>query len=88
MSKRTIEVFSAGCACCDEAIQAVRDASCDSCDVQIRDMNAPAVAARAKQLGIHRVPAVVIDGQLADCCATGAVDMDVLRSMGLGVPLP
>jgi hypothetical protein len=48
-------------------------------------MSDPAVAARAKQLGIHRVPAVVIDGKLADCCATGPVDLDVLRSMGLGV---
>lgn len=85
MSKRTIEVFSAGCACCDEAIQAVRDASCESCDVQILDMKDPKVAARAKQLGIHRVPAVLINGKLADCCATGEVDVEVLRSMGLGV---
>jgi len=85
MSKRTIEVFSAGCACCDEAIQAVRDVSCESCDVQILDMKDPKVAARAKQLGIHRVPAVVINGKLADCCATGEVDVEVLRSMGLGV---
>ena len=86
MSKRTIEVFSAGCACCNEAIQAVRDASCASCDVQVLNMQDPKVAARAKQLGIHRVPAVVIDGQLADCCATGEVDVEVLRSMGLGAP--
>jgi hypothetical protein len=85
MSKRTIEVFSAGCGCCDEAIQAVREASCESCDVHVLDMKDPAVAARAKQLGIHRVPAVVIDGKLADCCATGEVDVDALRSMGLGV---
>lgn len=84
MSKRTIEVFSAGCPCCDEAVQAVRDASCESCDIQVLDMKDPSVAARAKQLGINRVPAVVINGQLADCCATGAVDVDVLRSMGLG----
>ena len=86
MSKRTIEVFSAGCPCCDEALQAVRDASCESCDIQVLDMKDPKAAARAKQLGINRVPAVVIDGQLADCCSTGAVDVEVLRSMGLGQP--
>lgn len=84
MSKRTIEVFSAGCPCCDEALQAVREASCSSCDVQVLDMKDPKVAARAKQLGINRVPAVVINGQLADCCASGAIDIEVLRSMGLG----
>ncbi len=85
MTKRTIEVFSAGCACCDEAIAAVRDAACSSCDVQVLDMKDPKVAARAKQLGIHRVPAVVVDGTLADCCATGEIDLEMLRSVGLGV---
>ena len=84
MSKRTIEVFSAGCPCCDEALQAVRDASCSNCDVQVLDMKDPAVAARAKQLGINRVPAVVINGKLSDCCASGAIDIEQLRSMGLG----
>lgn len=84
MSKRTIEVFSAGCPCCDEAIQVVRDASCASCDIQVLDMKDPKVAARAKQLGINRVPAVVINGQLADCCSSGAIDVEVLRTMGLG----
>lgn len=38
--------------------------------VKILDMKDPNVAARAKQLGIHRVPAVVINGQLAECCST------------------
>jgi len=50
-------------------------------------MNEPQVAARAKQLGISRVPAIVIDGQLAECCAAGAVDEQVLRAAGVGVPL-
>lgn len=85
MSKRTIEVFSAGCPCCDAALEAVREASCESCDVQVLDMKDPNVAARAKQLGISRVPAIIINGQLADCCSTGAIDIEVLRSMGLGV---
>jgi glutaredoxin 3 len=84
MSKRTIEVFSAGCPCCDAALEAVRAASCGSCDVQVLDMKDAKVAARAKQLGINRVPAVVIDGKLADCCSTGEIDVEVLRSMGLG----
>jgi glutaredoxin 3 len=81
---RTIEVFSAGCACCDETLQAVRAAACKNCDVVVRDMNDPAVAAEAKRYGIARVPAVVIDGKLADCCNSGGVDLAALRSMGLG----
>ena len=84
MSKQTIEVFTAGCPCCDEAVQAVQAASCPSCDVRILDMKDPAVAARATKLGVQRVPAVVIDGQLADCCAAGKLNVEALRSMGLG----
>lgn len=48
-------------------------------------MKDPTVAARAKQLGINRVPAVVINGKLADCCSSGAIDVEVLRTMGLGL---
>ena len=47
-------------------------------------MKDPKAAADAKRYAIGRVPAVVIDGKLADCCATGKVDVGVLRSMGLG----
>jgi hypothetical protein len=85
MARRKIEVFSAGCPCCLEAIQAVKAAACSSCAVEVRDMKDPRVAADAKRYGINRVPAIVIDGRLADCCASGPVDLSVLRSMGLGV---
>lgn len=83
---RTIEIFSAGCSCCEEAIEAVKAASCSSCNIVVRDMKDPKVAADAKKHGIKRVPAVVINGKLADCCASGGVDIGVLQSMGLGSP--
>jgi hypothetical protein len=44
------------------------------------------IAARAKDLGIRSVPAVVIDGRLADCCAGRGPDMAVLEAAGLGRP--
>lgn len=31
-------------------------------------MHRPEVSLRAKQLGVSSVPAVVVDGKLADCC--------------------
>ena len=83
---RNVEIFSAGCSCCDEAVAAVRAAACSSCNVQVRDMMDPAVAAEARKYGIKRVPAVVIDGKLADCCVSGGIDIDSLRAMGLGRP--
>lgn len=84
MAMRNIEVFTAGCPCCDDAAKAVRAAASSTDDVQIRDMRDPAVATEAKKHGIHRVPAVVINGQLADCCSVDVVDVGVLRKMGLG----
>lgn len=86
-SKRKIEIFSAGCPACDEAIQTVKRIACASCETDVLDMTEPDVAARAKQLGISRVPAILIDGRLAECCAAGAVDEQVLRAAGVGVPL-
>jgi hypothetical protein len=50
-------------------------------------MKKPEVASRAKSLGIRAIPAVVIDGKLADCCAGRGPDEAVLRSAGIGQPL-
>jgi len=85
-NKRKIEVFSAGCPACRETIDLVNQVACPSCEVSILDMNDPAVASRAKGLGIRSVPAVVIDGKLADCCAGRSPDEATLRAAGLGQP--
>lgn len=87
MKKRTIEVFTAGCPCCNEAVRVVQSIACSSCDIQILDMRSDSVAqAKAKQYGIQRVPAVVVDGQLAGCCSSGPVNADTLRKLGVGTP--
>jgi glutaredoxin 3 len=86
MTKRIVEVFSAGCSACEDTIRLVQDVACPSCEVTILDMTEPSVAARAKALGITRVPAVVIDGALAPCCA-GAGPLEAgLRAAGVGRP--
>jgi glutaredoxin 3 len=83
-TKRKIEVFSAGCPACEETIQLVNQVACPSCEVSVLDMNQPAVAKRAKRLGVRSVPAVAIDGKLADCCAGRGPQEAVLRAAGLG----
>jgi len=83
-TKRTIEVFSAGCPACAETIQLVNSVACPSCEVTVLDMRETAVARRAKSLGIRSVPAVVINGQLADCCAGRGPVEATLRAAGLG----
>lgn len=87
MKKRTIEVFTAGCPCCDETVKLVQSLVCPSCDLQILDMwTDQAAQAKAKQYGVTRVPAVAVNGKLADCCQVGSVDANTLRSLGVGVP--
>ncbi len=86
-TKRTIEIFSAGCPACEETATLVNRIACPSCDVTVLDMHNPEVARRAKSLGIRSVPAVVINGMLADCCAGPGVEEATLRAAGLGQPL-
>ena len=87
-TKRMIEVFSAGCPVCEEVVARVRDMACPSCEVTVLDMKASDVAAHARDLGVRSVPAVAIDGKLADCCAGRGPDDAALRAAGLGVSIP
>ena len=84
--KRKVEVFSAGCPACEATVARVHELACPSCHVSVLDMNDAGVAARARRLGVRSVPAVVIDGRLADCCAGRGPDEEVLRAAGLGQP--
>jgi len=83
-TKRKIEIFSAGCPVCEDTIQLVNRIACPSCEVAILDMSEPAVARRAKSLGIRSVPAVVIGGKLADCCTGRGPEEETLRAAGVG----
>jgi glutaredoxin 3 len=86
-TKRKIEIFSAGCAVCEDVIAQVKKAACPSCETTVLDMNDAGIAKRAEGLGIQSVPAVVIDGQLADCCSERGPDLEALKAAGLGQPL-
>ena len=85
-SKRKIEVFSAGCPACQETVELVNGLACPSCEVSVLDMRDPEVAERARDLGVRSVPAVAIDGTLADCCAGRGPQEAMLRAAGLGQP--
>jgi len=86
-STRKIEVFSAGCAVCEDAITLINRIACPSCEVEILDMHRPEVAKKAKQYGIRSVPAVAVDGKLADCCAGRGPNEVSLRAAGIGTPV-
>jgi glutaredoxin len=77
--RRKIEIFTAGCPACHEAEALVRRVAGANHDIEIHDMHQAHVAARAKQLGIRSLPSVVVDGQLAGCCAGRGPDETILR---------
>ena len=86
-TKRKIEIFSAGCSVCDETIDLVNEIACPSCEISVLDMKDETVAERARSLGVKSVPAVAIDGRLAECCTGRGVDQHTLEQSGVGHPL-
>jgi len=85
--KRKVEIFSAGCPACNDAVSLVEEMKCPSCNVSILDMNEPEVAKRAVALGVRSVPAIVVDDQLASCCQVGGPSRDELKAAGIGQPV-
>lgn len=89
--KRRIEIFTAGCPVCEETVKQVQKAACSSCEVIVYDLNKGCETNecrdKAKEYGIKSVPAVAIDGKLASCCTNEGVDIEALKTAGLGQPL-
>ena len=77
--KHTIEIFSAGCSTCRDTIEMIKKIAGAQDEVKVHDMQHRDTAVRAKSLGIRSVPAVVIDGALAGCCAGRGPDEQMIR---------
>jgi glutaredoxin len=84
-TKRSIEIFTAGCPLCDDAVRLVNELKCRDCEVTIHNLGEGSAALdKAKAYGIHRVPAVVVDGKLAECCNVGPITAEGLKAAGVG----
>lgn len=72
MTQRQVEIFVAGCPRCDDAVALVQQMACENCQVQIWDVRSDRITPSARQkldeYGIQRLPAVVVNGELVDCC--------------------
>jgi len=79
-TKKKIEIFSAGCSTCKETIELVKRLAGSSHELVVHDMHKSETATKAKNYGVRSVPAVVIDGKLASCCAGRGPEERVLRS--------
>ena len=85
---RKVEVFTAGCSLCADAVQLILLHTVDdpTCSVTILRMTDESTRKKVSQYGVTRVPAIAVDGRLADCCRGSAIDGDTLRSLGIGAP--
>jgi glutaredoxin 3 len=79
-ARKKIEIFSAGCGVCRETVEMVKRLAGASHEVVVHDMQKSDVAKKANEYGVRSVPAVVIDGKLASCCAGRGPEEHVLRS--------
>lgn len=89
MAKRVVEVFTGGCYLCDETLKMVRELACENCSILVHDLRPGQITAesreKAAKYGIQRVPAVVVDGKLVECCAPQtAVSAEALHGAGIG----
>ncbi len=89
MANRSVEVFIAGCPLCDEAVKMVRELACERCEVTVYDLREGCATNECREkvarYGIHRVPTVVVDGKLVDCCGPQApISRRALRNAGVG----
>ena len=78
-AKRNIEVFSAGCPLCDDAVALVENVAGSSHAITVLDLREEKVPSRARALGVRSVPAVVVDGDLLDCCEGRGISQQTLR---------
>jgi len=90
MANRSVEIFTASCLLCDEAIRMVRELACEKCEVTVYDLGEGCgtneCREKAAKYGVRRVPAIVVDGKLVDCCSPQmAVSRQALRKAGVGM---
>lgn len=86
--KRKVEVFTAGCLLCDEAVKLVKALACPDCEVTVYDLTTGCETnvcrEKANEYGVASVPTVAVDGHIVDCCVRASVSEQALRAAGIG----
>ncbi len=90
ITKRRVEVFTAGCPVCEETVNLVKSLACPSCEVQVYDLREGCATNECREkttrYGITAVPAIAINGVLLDCCRRQPITAGLLKTAGIGQP--
>lgn len=85
--KRTVEIFTAGCPVCDPVVQMVKETACIDCEITIYDTvklcDDKTCVDKMQRYGINRLPSIIVNGQLLDCC-NQPISKDDLIKAGIG----
>lgn len=85
--KRRVEVFTAACPLCEDAVRLVTSLACPSCEVHVYDLREGCATnecrEKAARYGVTAVPAVAVNGTLLDCCRREPITADRLIAAGI-----
>lgn len=91
VTKRRVEIFTAGCILCQEAVKTVRRLACPSCEVVVYDLikqcESKECLDKVRDYGVSRVPTIVVDGKIAECCTASRPSIEELKAAGIGSAL-
>ena len=88
LTKRKIELFTAGCTVCKPVVEMVKAMACSSCEVVIYNIAQPCdtkeCLEKVKAYGIKALPAIAVNGKLLNCCQNKGISVDELKKAGIG----
>jgi hypothetical protein len=88
--RRLVELFTAGCPICADAVALVETVMCPDCELRLYDVREGCATnecrEKVRRYGITAVPAVAVDGMLLDYCRVEPITADRLRAAGIGQP--
>lgn len=89
MSKRQIEIFTAGCPVCEPIMTLVKETVCENCEIMIHNLseqyeeNGDGIA-KMKEYGVKRLLAIAVDRKLIDSCKNIEITKADLVNAGIG----
>ncbi len=89
MSKRKIEIFTAGCPVCEPVVQLVKDTACENCEIIIHNVKEQCESkiclSKMEEYGVKRLPAIAVSGKLLGCCKNIEITKNDLIHAGIGL---
>lgn len=86
--KLQIEIFTAGCPVCDPVVDLVKETADENSEIKVYDLveqcDDKECLVKIKDYTIKRVPSIVVNGELLDCCKNNGITKEDLTAAGIG----